>query len=356
MTRLDEPIQTFEGAWIPEDEHSTAPAMTVRAALRTSSNRAAVRMLEQVGIEKTVDQARKMGLGNVPSVPSIALGSGEVTLMAMTSAYAAFADEGQLRSATFIRRVEDADGAVLYQARPSVKEVVSPKTAFLMTSMLSDVINYGTANRARQEGFTLPAAGKTGTTNDYVDAWFVGFTPHLVTGVWVGFDKPRTIIANGFAGELAVPMWARYMKQATAQDKAEAFKAPQGLTAVSVCRETGKLPGALCERVITDYFVRGTAPTEVCLEHGFYQIAASGQLAATSTSGIAGSSDQPREAVQTLEIANPALSESAARTDAAAGTTEEPKKKKGFWGRIFGRSGDDKGKNDDKKEAKKGND
>jgi membrane carboxypeptidase/penicillin-binding protein len=356
VTRLDEPIQTFEGAWIPEDEHSTAPAMTVRAALRTSSNRAAVRMLEQVGIEKTVDQARKMGLGNVPSVPSVALGSGEVTLMAMTSAYAAFAAEGQLRSATFIRRVEDADGAVLYQARPSAKEVVSPKTAFLMTSMLSDVINYGTANRARQEGFTLPAAGKTGTTNDYVDAWFVGFTPHLVTGVWVGFDKPRTIIANGFAGELAVPMWARYMKQATAQDKAEAFKAPQGLTAVSVCRETGKLPGALCERVITDYFVRGTAPTEVCLEHGFYQIAASGQLAATSTSGIAGSGDQPREAVQTLEIANPALSESAARTDAAAGTTEEPKKKKGFWGRIFGRSGDDKGKNDDKKEAKKGND
>ena len=262
VTRLDEPIQTFEGAWIPEDEHSTAPAMTVRAALRTSSNRAAVRMLEQVGIEKTVDQARKMGLGNVPSVPSIALGSGEVTLMAMTSAYAAFADEGQLRPATFIRRVEDADGAVLFRRGPRSKEVVSPKTAFLMTSMLSDVINYGTANRARQEGFTLPAAGKTGTTNDYVDAWFVGFTPHLVTGVWVGFDKPRTIIANGFAGELAVPMWARYMKQATAQDKAEAFKAPQGLTAVSVCRETGKLPGALCERVITDYFVRGTAPTE----------------------------------------------------------------------------------------------
>ena len=272
VTRLDEPIQTFQGAWIPEDEHSTAPAMTVRAALRTSSNRAAVRMLEQIGIEKTVDQARKMGLGNVPSVPSVALGSGEVTLMAMTSAYAAFADEGQLRPATFIRRVEGADGEVLYQARPSAKEVVSPKTAFLMTSMLSDVVNFGTAYKARQEGFTLPAAGKTGTTNDYVDAWFVGFTPNLVTGVWVGFDKPRTIIANGFAGELAVPMWARYMKQATAGDKAEAFKAPQGLTTVSVCRETGKLPGAFCERVITDYFVRGTAPSEVCADHNFYQV------------------------------------------------------------------------------------
>ena len=97
-----------------------------------------------------------------------------------------------------------------------------------MTSMLSDVVNFGTAYRARQEGFTHPAAGKTGTTNDYVDAWFVGFTPHLVTGVWVGFDKPRTIIANGFAGELAVPMWARFMKQATAQDKADTFKSAGG--------------------------------------------------------------------------------------------------------------------------------
>ena len=86
--------------------------------------------------------------------------------------------------------------------------------------MLEDVVNYGTAYRARQEGFTLPAAGKTGTTNDYVDAWFVGYTPNLATGVWIGFDKPRTIISNGFAGELAVPMWARFMKVATASAQA----------------------------------------------------------------------------------------------------------------------------------------
>ena len=352
VTQLDEPILTFEGAWIPEDEHSTAPAMTVRAALRTSSNRAAVRMLEQIGIAKAVDQARKMGLGNVPSVPSVALGSGEVTLMAMTSAYAAFADAGQLHSPTFIRRVEGADGQVLYESRPSTQQVVSAKTAFLMTSMLSDVINHGTAYKARQEGFTLPAAGKTGTTNDYVDAWFVGFTPRLVTGVWVGFDKPRTIIANGFAGELAVPMWARYMKQATSGDKPVAFKAPQGLTAVNVCRETGKLPGAFCERVIADYFVRGAAPTEVCTDHGFYQVA-SAPVATTTVA--AASANQGREATPTLEIATPASANSAPDAVATAGVADEPKKKRGFWGRLFGR-GDDKGKNDDRPEAKKGND
>ena len=231
--------------------------MTVRAALRTSSNRAAVRMLEEVGIAKTVAQARKMGMGNVPSVPSLALGSGEVTLMAMTSAYASFADQGLLRPATFIRRVEDAEGKVLFVAKHEAEQVISPRTAFLMTSMLADVVNFGTAYKARQEGFTYPAAGKTGTTNDYVDAWFVGFTPHLVTGVWVGFDKPRTIISNGFAGELAVPMWARFMKQATVNDKPDAFKSPGGLMggrrlpAVGPVAERGvrsRHHGVLCAR------------------------------------------------------------------------------------------------------------
>ena len=271
VTRLDEPIDTLEGAWIPEDEHSEAPSMTVRTALRTSSNRAAVRMLEEVGISRTVDQARKMGMGNVPSVPSLALGSGEVTLMAMTSAFAAFADQGQLRPPVLIRKVEDAEGKVLFEHKGAAEQVISPQTAFLMTNMLSDVINFGTAYRARQEGFTLPAAGKTGTTNDYVDAWFVGFTPKIVTGVWIGFDKPHTIIARGFAGELAVPMWARFMKQATANHKPEAFKAPGGLSTANVCRSSGQLPGPACDKVMTEYFARGTGPTELCQEHGYLE-------------------------------------------------------------------------------------
>jgi penicillin-binding protein 1A len=344
VTRLDEPIQTLQGAWMPEDEHSVGSEMTVRAALRTSSNRAAVRMLEEVGIAKTVAQARKMGIGNVPSVPSLALGSGEVTLMAMTSAYAAFADEGRLHGATFIRRVEDADGKVLFVAKSAPEQVVSPRTAFLMTNMLADVINYGTAYKARQEGFTYPAAGKTGTTNDYVDAWFVGFTPHLVTGVWVGFDKPRTIIANGFAGELAVPMWARFMKVATAGDKPDTFKMAEGLTTVSVCRLSGKLPGPACDRVVTEYFARGATPTEICQEHGFFT--ASGQLAAispgsTAVGGNPATADVPQPPAQT-DAAVVAASREPSEIVTAADTGDEPKKKRGFWGRIFGRGDKDK--------------
>jgi len=351
VTHLDEPIDTLQGAWIPEDEHSEGSAMTVRTALRTSSNRAAVRMLEQVGIEKTVAQARKMGIQNVPSVPSLALGSGEVTLMAMTSAYAAFADEGLLRPATLIRRVEDENGAVLFEAKSGHEQVISARTAYLMTSMLSDVVNFGTAYKARQEGFTYPAAGKTGTTNDYVDAWFVGFTPHLVTGVWVGFDKPRTIIRNGFAGELAVPMWARFMKQATAKDKPDTFKAPEGLVAINVCRLSGQLPTPACDRVMTEYFARGTTPTEVCREHNFF--ANSGQLASAfpGTPAVA-SGDAPQPAVQRNE---PAVASAQPQPDVvmATETPEQPKKKRGFWGRIFGRGGDDKPKSKESNDFKR---
>ncbi len=346
VTGLDEPINTLQGAWMPEDEHSTAAAMTVRAALRTSSNRAAVRMLEEVGIARTVDQARKMGMGNVPSVPSLALGSGEVTLMAMASAYAAFADGGQLHPAMFIRRVEDAQGKVLFEATPSAEQVVTPQTAFLMTSMLSDVVNYGTAYKARQEGFTLPAAGKTGTTNDYVDAWFVGFTPHLVTGVWIGFDKRRTIIANGFAGEIAVPLWARFMKQATAKDKPDTFKSPSGLMAANVCRESGKLPGPFCTRVVTEYFARGTTPTEVCQDHNFYLAA---HLATTLPDGTVRATEAFPTAPPSPSAPVAAVSSAPRGNDVvmASKTEEEPKKKRGFWSKVFGR-----GKDEEKKEKK----
>ena len=134
----------------------------------------------------------------MPSVPSLALGSGEVTLASMTAAYAAFANQGRVPKPIVIRRVEDRDGRLLFEAQLSSARAISETTAFLMSNMLADVINAGTAAGARGLGFKLPAAGKTGTTNDYNDAWFIGYTPKLVTGVWVGFDQPRTILPNGY--------------------------------------------------------------------------------------------------------------------------------------------------------------
>jgi penicillin-binding protein 1A len=337
IDHLDEPISTLQGAWIPEDEHSTASAMTMRTALRTSSNRAAVQMLQTVGISKTVDYARRMGIGTVPSVPSLALGSGEVTLMSMTSAYSVFAAAGVHRPAILIRRVEDQQGRTLFEVKPQAQQVLSPGTAFLMTSMLSDVVNHGTAYKARVEGFTLPAAGKTGTTNDFVDAWFVGFTPKLVAGVWIGFDQPHTIIANGFAGDLAVPLWARFMKTATAVDKPEWFTPPQGIVTATVCAAYVPETGG-CEREATEYFARGTVPVQTYV---MQQTLADGQRVAMTDGGhdAAVVASQPPP----IEPPAPAVSSEVPPSAAVVAANEEaPKKKRGFWAKVFG-----KGKKED---------
>ncbi|MCA1584391.1 MAG: hypothetical protein LC791_06340, partial [Acidobacteria bacterium] len=348
IERLDEPIETLQGDWVPEDGHSTEPALTMRTALKISSNRAAVRMLEEVGIQNAVTYAERMGVGLMPSVPSLALGSGEVTLQTMTAAYGIFASGGVRREPFLIRRVEDPDGTVLYQAATNEVRVISPQSAFLMTSMLSDVINNGTAWKARQLGFKLPAAGKTGTTNDYHDAWFVGYTPTLVTGVWVGFDQPQTILPGGYAADLAVPLWATFMRSATHRDKPEAFPVPTGLTTVQVCRLSGKRPADGCGHVLVEnddgssdvrsviyneYFVRGTEPKDTCPFHvgrSIFGRVAGWMGSAPTVAASSSSADSPTAPVDTVS------DENEREPDAQAEKAEPEKKKRGFWGRVFG--------------------
>jgi len=353
ITNLNDPIMTLQGAWVPEDEHLDSPSITMRTALRTSSNRAAVQMLQQVGIDTTAGYAERLGIGDVPHVPSLALGSGEVTLLSMTSAYGAFANQGILRTPQLIRRVETTDGQTLYAAPPPREErAVSEATAFIMSSMMADVINSGTAWQARQIGFTLPAAGKTGTTNDYHDAWFVGFTPHLVTGVWVGYDMPQTIVRGGYAAELAVPLWARFMATATKGDGPDWFRPPPTVTAATVCRLSGKLATGGCanaqvvdrdgnltarSQVYTEYFVRGTEPIDYCPIHGANRIwnvvATSGSPQAAPPTG-ASTAHAPAPPV---DVPAAAAAESSAHPGEAAAPSSKTGKKRGFWGRIFGR-------------------
>jgi penicillin-binding protein 1A len=372
ITNLNSPTLTPQGAWVPEDEHSSASSMTMRSALRMSSNRAAVQVLNIIGIPSAVSYAQKLNVGTPPSVPSLALGASDVTLMSLTAAYGAFANGGLVRTPVLIRRVEDSDGKVLYQDPGKSQRAVSEATAFLMASMLSDVVNYGTAYRARQAGFTLPAAGKTGTTNEYVDAWFVGFTPHLVTGVWVGFDQPQPIISNGYAGELAVPIWASFMKGATKGDKPDWFERPANVVGVNVCRVSGKLPNAGCTNVAstddygnlvlksmvyTDYFVKGTQPTSLCPVHAspyVDAIAASGVSPAYAPPSLPAGGDRatlPLPSAQGTSGMTPPPHPGAAPVTGGKVEEEKPKeKKRGFWGRLFGR-GDDKDK--DKKDGDK---
>jgi len=350
IDRLNDPIATVQGDWAPEDEHSTATEMSLRTGLRTSSNRAAVRLLQEVGIPRTVEYARTMGVGDVPSVPSLALGSGEVTLQSMTAAYAAFANHGLVPAPILIRRVEDRDGRVLYESQDSASRAVSETTAFLMSSMLADVINAGTGAGARRLGFTLPAAGKTGTTNDFNDAWFVGFTPKLAAGVWVGLDQPHTILPNGFAADVAVPMWAKFMKAATKGDRPDWFSPPAGMTTAIVCRMSGKLANDGCRSVdviddqghierrslaYTEYFAPGTAPIAYCDLHSARGLF--GKIA-----NLIGTADRPAP----LRIEDTGLAPTSAAAEPAektagtsrAGSAEEepPKKKRGFWSRFFG--------------------
>jgi 1A family penicillin-binding protein len=311
LHHLDEPIMTANGPWLPSGEHEL-PDYSLRTALKISSNRAAAQLLQQVGYSQATYYAQRMGIeSRLPAVASLALGTGGVTLLELTSAYAVFANQGMAVSPHLIVRVEDHDGRTVWDDVPGRHQAVTPATAFLMSSMLADVLTSGTATTARTAGFTRPAAGKTGTTDNYTDAWFVGYTPHLVTGVWFGMDRPAPIMNRGFAAVVAVPAWADFMKQATAKDAPDWFQPPADVEKVAICRLSGQrateacrhgwmspdyvqaglteLPGILATAVGTsgrttadttasaaaarstvydDYFAIGSAPTGDCPVHG----------------------------------------------------------------------------------------
>jgi penicillin-binding protein 1A len=280
LTDLNATIKVSGRQWRPNAERGDeSDAMTMRAALRTSNNRAAVRVLDRVGLNEAAAMATRLGLAPPPRVPSMVLGSGDVTLLGMTNAYTAFANGGVIHEPVFVRRVEDHDGRVLWQHQSDTRRALSEANAFLMADMLAEVVNRGTGARARSEGFTLPAGGKTGTTDDYKDAWFVGFTPSLVTGVWAGFDRPRTIVPGGYATGLVVPVWARFMKEATRSDGPAWLTPPPDVSSVQVCLRSGLRPTAGCElATLTDrsvddgvgyeFFHVGHEPTEFCPLHG----------------------------------------------------------------------------------------
>jgi penicillin-binding protein 1A len=355
------PIMTLEGAWVPDD-HGSSAAMTMRAALKQSSNRAAVGMLQEIGIPSALRMSEKLGIESVPGVPSLALGSGEVTLLSMTAAYAAFANSGVRPEPMLIRRVETAEGEVLFRASPKGERAVSEATAYLVNAMLSDVVNSGTGWQARRVGFTAPAAGKTGTTNDYKDAWFVGYTPTLATGVWVGYDMPRTIIANGYAATLAVPLWGRFMATATRGEKAAQFQRPRTVTSATICRISGKRATSSCEGAVefdedsglpvrqsvvyTEYFARGTEPDDYCPWHTHAPPA----YTTIATAGTAAVSQEinappaPLVVPMTTTGALPAPAPPAAANGGAtpsAGAAAQPQRR-GFWGRLFRRGGGQK--------------
>ena len=181
--------------WWRRNYSPSSASFRYRVARLTSSNRAAVRLLQDVGIPKAVAYAKAMGVGDVPAVPSLALGSGEVSPMEMITAFTVFPNEGMSVEPYAIERIEDRFGNVLYDHAKqglTISDAMNPRVAKQMTGMMRNVVNSGTAGRVRN-WFPYEAAGKTGTTNDFADAWFVGYTPNLVAGIWIGYDQPRKL-------------------------------------------------------------------------------------------------------------------------------------------------------------------
>jgi penicillin-binding protein 1A len=290
---LDTPIHLADGSWIPDGQHE-AGRYTLRRALVLSSNRAAARLLDRLGPSAAIDLSHRLGIASdLPAVPSLALGTGEVTLLELTSAYGTFANGGVHASPVMITRIEDADGGTIWRHGARTQQAIRPSTAFLISDILADAIDRGTGSTVRSRGFELRAAGKTGTTNEYADAWFVGYTPTLVTGVWVGYDLPTTIARRGFASVIAAPLWASFMKVATRGDESDWFAPPSDVERITVCRTSGARAGSACreaadtERVVwetsdtgtllyrvipaaelaTEYFAVGTAPWATCRMH-----------------------------------------------------------------------------------------
>ena len=266
-------------------------------------------------------------------------------MLSLVSAYGAFANAGVLAQPRLIRRVTTADGRVLYESKVTATEVVSPSTAYLVTSMLEDVVDAGTGAQVRSLGFQLPAAGKTGTTNEYRDAWFIGYTPTLATGVWVGYDKPRTIVPGGYAAQLAVPLWTRYMRAATRDDRPRAFRVPDSIVGVEICPLSGKLATEACRRdpqvhTYTEHFAHGTAPGDFCPYHWQTGSAPLTLASAATPPSVIG---QPTRPVPAADQAS-ATATAPREEGQTAAADPEPPKKRGFWARIFGR-GEDKKKN-----------
>jgi penicillin-binding protein 1B len=239
--------------------------ITLRRALALSRNIVAIKVAETVGYDRVANLWQKVGVGTpARPYPSIALGVFEASLLEMAQAYTIFTNKGEMRPLRAVTRIVEA-GRTTPIPPEATKRIARPETTYLVTNMMKSVIDEGTGAAARAS-FRLEAAGKSGTTNDLRDAWFIGFTPELLTAVWVGFDDNYPIGLGG--SQAALPIWTNFMKHALAGRRNVPFDAPDGLEFVQIDRDTGKLPTPECPRVTTEAFLPGTAPYEICDVHG----------------------------------------------------------------------------------------
>lgn len=258
--------------WRPGDHlPDSVETLPFRDALARSSNVAAVRVGQWVGPERVAELGKGLGLTTpIPNYPSIFLGAAEVVPAELVAAYAAFGNGGFRVRPHLITRVEDDNGTILWEAPATRERALDEGVAFLTLSMMRDVVDHGTGAAARRGGYYGPAAGKTGTTNEGKDAWFVGLTPELATGVWLGFDRPAPILPSASGGALAAPVWGEFMATAYRDHEPEGYwTPPASLYQVVIDVGSGFRATRNCppEEIRTEYFLAGTEPRDYCPTH-----------------------------------------------------------------------------------------
>ena len=251
-----------EKIWKPDNyEKRFFGVISLREALIHSRNLATVRLLEKVGIRPVVEFSKSIGITSPLNQDlSLALGSSSVGLLELTSAYGVFANQGIRLDPYSIATVQDANGHALEQTLFEPRQALSKETAYLITNMLEDVIQRGTGQSAKSLG--RPIAGKTGTTNDYTDAWFIGYTPNLAVGVWVGFDDIRTLGETESGAHAALPIWIEFMTEALKKVQVMPFEIPDDIQFVRVDPSTGLLAADQGDRAVVELFSKGTEPTQ----------------------------------------------------------------------------------------------
>ena len=237
---------------------------SLRTALTHSRNVVTVKLMQNIGIKGTIKLAKSLGItSNMEQNLSISLGSSGLTLFQLTSAYSAFANNGTLIKPRSIRSIQNRKGEILYTAKPEITQPISPGVAYTITSLLQSVVEHGTGKKVKV--LNRPVAGKTGTTNNFVDAWFMGYTPELVTGVWVGKDKDEPLGRNETGSRAAIPIWLQFMQEALANKPVTNFQMPSEIQYLKILPETGEItsfgePGSQFEIFLQDHLPDNVQP------------------------------------------------------------------------------------------------
>ncbi len=268
----DDPVEVMIGntSWIPANyDDNYQGRVTLRRALMLSANAATVRVSRVVGEQNVIAAARRNGItSELQPHPSLALGAMEVTPLELVTAYAPFTNGGFRVRPRLVTRIEAPDGKVLWSQEIERSPAMDPRDAYEVTSMLRGAVDYGTGKVIRDYGVTGPVAGKTGTTNNGADVWFIGYTPTLVAGVWFGYDTPTQIADRAAGGRFAAPAWADFYK-AGWRERATDWTLPDGMVSAIIDPESGELATEWCPRKTREWFKPGTQPQSPCQLHTY---------------------------------------------------------------------------------------